>query len=77
MIEIWPSGEGVSVSCRSIAAHKANEASSPHQQASIGTPSPTIGNPSSHEEAGRSPLDSAGSWPACWPRPCVRTCGRS
>ena len=81
MPKIWPRGGiftlKLLVARSSIAAHKANKASSPHQRAPIGTPSPAMGTPSSQEEAGRSPLDSAGSWLACWPRPCVRTCGRS
>ena len=64
MPEIWPRGKvfSVLVACSSIAAPKANKASSPHQRASIGTPSTAMGTPSSQEEAGRSPLDSAGSW---------------
>ena len=45
MPEIWPRGKvfSVLVACSSIAAPKANKASSPHQRASIGTPSPHQG----------------------------------
>ena len=75
MPEIWPHGEvsTVLVPYSSIAVHKANKAGSPYHKASIGTPSPAVCTPTSQEEAGCSPLNSAGSWPACWP--CVRTCG--
>ena len=45
MPEIWPRGKvfSVLVACSSIAAPKANKASSPHQRASIGIPSPHQG----------------------------------